>query len=248
MKISVITVVYNNEATISDAVLSVLSQRNIDLEYIIVDGGSSDNTLELIKQHIGRIDHLISEADNGLYDAMNKGIAAASGDIIGILNSDDVYSDPFVIRDVLKQFEERHDLDIVYGNLVYVKSNNLNTIVRKWKSKPYYKSFFENGNVAPHPTVFLRNKVYKRVGSFDLEYTLAADYEFLLRIFKTHGFTSLYLDRLMVRMRLGGATNKNLMNIFIANKEVLKAWKKHGLKAPMLLMPLRIIKRLMQYV
>ncbi|MDB5013585.1 MAG: glycosyl transferase family 2, partial [Daejeonella sp.] len=237
MKISIITVVYNNEATISEAIQSVLAQKNIQLEYIVIDGGSTDNTLKVINNYKDRINCLISEADEGLYDAMNKGIRSATGDIIGILNSDDIYTDCYVISDVVEQFELDPKLDILYGNLLYVKVDNTSQIVRRWNSKPYYNQFFEDGNVAPHPTVFLKKKVYEEAGLFDLSYNLAADYEFLLRTFKMYSYRTKYFDRVMVKMRLGGATNKSYRNIFYGNREILRAWSKHGLKVPIRLMP-----------
>jgi glycosyltransferase len=145
-------------------------------------------------------------------------------------------------------FENDPELDILYGNLVYVKSDDLNKVVRKWKSCPSYTNFFENGNVPPHPTLFVRSQVYQIAGLFDLEYKLAADYEFMLRIFKKHNFKSYYLNRSMVKMRLGGATNKNYKNIISGNKEILLSWKKNGLNIPFRLIPLKIIKRLNQFI
>ena len=151
MKISIITVVYNNEKTIQDAMQSVLGQTYKNIEYVIIDGSSKDNTVNLIKEYKDQLGHFVSEKDNGLYDAMNKGIQACTGDVIGILNSDDLYQDSQVIAAVMEEFKNDKVLDIVYGDLVYVKSNDTNTIVRNWKSKEYYKRFFENANVPPHP-------------------------------------------------------------------------------------------------
>lgn len=248
MKISIITVVYNNEKTILDAMHSVLSQTCENLEYVIIDGLSKDNTVNLIRQFEDKLGYFVSEKDNGLYDAMNKGISACTGEVIGILNSDDLYQDAMVIEDVMKQFKEDPTLDILYGNLVYVKSDDTNKVVRNWKSKSYYKHFFENANVPPHPSLFVRSKVYKEAGLFDLQYKLAADYELMLRMFKKHNFKSKYINRLVIKMRLGGATNQSFTNIVNQNKEILKSWKNNGLKAPFYLMPLRIFKRLAQFI
>jgi glycosyltransferase involved in cell wall biosynthesis len=248
MKISIITVVYNNEKTIEDAMQSVLGQTYINIEYIIIDGKSKDNTANLIDEYKDKLGYFISEKDNGLYDAMNKGILACTGDVIGILNSDDLYQDSNVIKDVMEQFNNDPELDILYGNLVYVKSDDTNRIVRNWKSKSYYKNFFENANVPPHPSLFVRSDVYKSVGLFDLEYKLAADYELMLRMFKKHDFKSKYFNRLIIKMRLGGATNQSFSNIVNQNKEILKAWKNNGLQAPFYLMVLRIFKRLSQFI
>ncbi len=247
MKISIITVVYNNEKTINEAIESVLNQNYDDIEYIIIDGGSNDGTLDKISSYKDKLSYFISEKDNGLYDAMNKGIKAAKGEVVGILNSDDLYQDLDVISDVMKHFINDKNIDILYGDLVYVKNNDITTIVRNWKSKSYYRNFFENANVPPHPSLFLRKKVYEEVGLFDLEYKIAADYELMLRIFKKYNFNSKYINRLIVRMRLGGASNASFSSIIMQNKEVLNAWKNNNLAPPFYLMPLRILKKGAQY-
>lgn len=247
MKISIVTVSYNSAETIEFAIKSVLSQTYPEIEYIIIDGGSQDNTLNIVQNFNHKISIIVSEPDKGIYDAMNKGIRMASGDVIGVLNSDDLYADRNVLNDVMKCFIADEELDILYGNLVYVSQYDTDKIVRKWYSKCYYDNFFESGNVPPHPALYVRSHVYHQAGIFDLKYKLAADYEFMLRIFKKHNFKSLYIGRLIVKMRLGGATNKNLTNILNGNKEILRSWKNNGLKAPIALMPLRIIKRLSQF-
>lgn len=248
MKISIITVVFNNEKTIKDAMNSVFEQSYKNVEYVIIDGNSKDNTVNIINKHQEKLGYFVSEKDEGLYDAMNKGIQASTGEIIGILNSDDLYQDTEVIANVVEQFKIDSELDILYGDLVYVKSDNTNKVVRNWKSKSYYNRFFENANVPPHPSLFVRREVYKEVGLFDLRYKLAADYELMLRMFKKHDFKSKYINRLIVKMRLGGATNQSFSNIINQNKEILKAWNDNNLKAPFYLMPLRIFKRLIQFI
>lgn len=248
MKISIITVVYNNEKTIKDALNSVLGQTYKDIEYIIIDGKSKDNTVSIIKEYENKLGYFISEKDFGIYDAMNKGIKVASGDIIGILNSDDLYQDSTVLEAVMTQFIQNPALDIVYGDLVYVKSDNVDKVIRNWQSNAYHTNFFENGNVPPHPSLFVKKKVYEEAGHFNLDFKLAADYEFMLRIFKKHNFKSNYINKTIVRMRLGGATNQSFSNIKIQNLEILQAWKTNSLKAPVYLMPLRVIKRLLQFI
>lgn len=248
MKISIITVVYNNEKTITQAMQSVLSQTYNDIEYVIIDGSSKDNTVNLINNYKENLGYFISEKDSGLYDAMNKGIRACTGDVIGILNSDDLYQDSTVIASVMEQFIADPELDILYADLVYVKRDDTNKVVRRWRTKSYYDSFFENANVPPHPALFVKNKVYEKVGMFDLQYKLAADYELMLRMFKKHQFKSKYFKKLVIKMRLGGATNQSFANIVSQNKEVLKAWKNNGLQAPFYLMPLRLFKRLAQFI
>ena len=248
MKISIITVVYNNEKTIKEAMQSVLSQTYSDIEYVVIDGKSKDNTVNLINNYKEKLGYFISEKDNGLYDAMNKGILACTGEVIGILNSDDLYHDSGVVAAVMEQFINDAELDILYADLVYVKKDDTNKVVRKWKTKSYYSTFFENANVPPHPALFVRNKVYENVGLFDLQYKLAADYELMLRMFKKHEFKSKHFNKLVIKMRLGGATNQSFANIVSQNKEILRAWKNNGLQAPFYLMPLRLFKRLAQYI
>ena len=248
MKISIITVVYNNERTIKNALDSVLGQTYKDTEYVVIDGKSKDNTVIIIKEYENKLGCFVSENDKGLYDAMNKGIQACTGDVIGILNSDDLYQDSEVLATVMEQFNNDPELDIVYGDLVYVRNDDTNKVVRNWKSKAYYNLFFENANVPPHPSLFVRRKVYQEAGLFDLQYKLAADYELMLRMFKKHHFKSKYINRLIIKMRLGGATNQSFTNIVNQNKEILKAWKNNGLQAPFYLMPLRIFKRLLQFI
>jgi len=247
MKISIITAAYNSEKTIRHTLESVKNQTYKDIEHIIIDGASKDNTLAIVAEY-PHINKIISEKDKGIYDAMNKGIQIATGDVIGILNSDDLYQDSTVIQQVLDQFIQDENLDIVYGDLVYVKSDNVHNVVRNWKSNTYYKNFFEEGNVPPHPSLFVRKKVYEVAGLFNLDFKLAADYEFMLRIFKKHNFKSKYINKFIVKMRLGGATNKSVTNVLKQNNEILFAWKNNNLKTPLLLMPLRIIKRLKQFI
>ena len=188
MKISIITVVYNNKDTIANAIDSVLSQTFKNIEYIIVDGKSTDGTLEIINQYGSNINKIVSEKDDGIYDAMNKGLKLATGDVIGILNSDDIYANNNILNEVIIHFSNDLDLDILYGDLVYVKNDNINKIVRTWTSKAYSSNFFENGGVPPHPSLFVSSRVYQKAGYFNLKYRLAADYEFMLRIFKTFSF------------------------------------------------------------
>jgi glycosyltransferase len=248
MKISIITVVYNNRQTIEDCILSVINQDIFEkVEYIIVDGGSTDGTLEILDKYKPFLSNLISEPDLGIYDAMNKGISASTGNIVGFLNSDDLYYNSEILKIILQKFEEIPYLDILYGDLVYVSRNDINNFVRMWHSKSYFNSFFENGNVPPHPSLFLQRNVYESAGKFNLNYRLAADYEFMLRIFKKFNFKSMYLPTILVKMRLGGATNKNWKNIYRGNVEILRAWHDNGINPPLFLMPKRILKRVKQF-
>lgn len=249
MKVSIITVVYNAVSTINDSINSVINQTYFeDVEYIIIDGGSTDGTLQILNKYKNFFTFFISEKDLGIYDAMNKGIILASGDIVGILNADDLYLNKMVIENVVNVFNTDQSLDILYGDLVYVKKNDTESFIRIWKSSPYYSNFFEDGNVPPHPSVFIKNSVYRKAGQFNLSFKLAADYEFLLRIFKKFSFKSMYHDSILVKMRYGGATNKNFKNIILQNIEILRAWKVNGLNVPISFIFLKIIKRAAQFV
>ena len=247
MRISIITVVLNNEATISETIESVLSQKGIDLEYIVVDGNSCDNTINIIGSYISGISKFISETDGGIYEAINKGIMYATGDIIGLLNSDDTYFHDEVLKEVVDHFESDESLNLLYGNLVYVQKLNNRRIVRKWISKSYYPKFFERGNVPPHPTLFVKSEVYRKVGLFNLKFQLASDYEFMLRLFKYSDFKSKYIDKMLVRMRLGGVTNKNIKNIIRGNAEVITAWRYNNLNIPFYFFPAKIVNRIHQF-
>lgn len=246
-KISIITVTYNSEKHLAECIESIKNQTYNNIEYIVVDGNSSDSTCTIIKNHNKDISKWISEPDTGIYEAMNKGINLASGEVIGILNSDDLFADNTVIENVMECFYADPELEILYGNLVYVSKNDTTKVIRKWTSKPYYDKFFESGNVPPHPALFLRKEIYQDAGVFDLRYKLAADYEFMLRIFKKFKYKTKYINRLMVKMRLGGATNKSVRNVFNGNKEIISAWKHNGFKFPLLFMPQKIAKRLVQF-
>lgn len=248
MIFSIITVSFNSQYTIEDSIQSLIKQSIFsNVQFIVIDGGSNDNTNLILDKHSDMIDILISEKDQGIYDAMNKGISLASGDIIGILNSDDVYANESVLEKVASIFQSNPDIDIVYGDLVYVDQHDLNKIVRKWNSKAYYDRFFENANVPPHPSVFLRRAVYDQMGLFDLNFKLAADYEFLLRIFQRNLFKSYYVPEVFVKMRLGGATNKSYKNIIQGNKEIVRAWTKNGIKMPWYFFPSKFLKRFSQF-
>ena len=247
MKISIITIVYNNENKIRNTIESVLSQQNIDLEYIIIDGASTDNTLNIIQEYIDRITIIVSEKDNGIYDAMNKGISRATGDIIGILNSDDIYYDENVLNIVSHNFNNKH-VDVIYGDILYVDYENTNKVIRNWVSKPYFENFFDYANVPPHPSTFVRNSVYKLAGNYNSTYHNASDFDFLFRILKINKFQSIYINSYFVKMRIGGASNSSFKNIYRQNKAIIKIWKDHNFQIPLYFFPIKIFKKLKQYI
>jgi len=229
MKISIITIVWNNKDTIRDAIDSVLSQAYKDIEYIIVDGASSDGTVDIIKSYGDKISKFISEKDNGLYDAMNKGIALATGDVVGMLNSDDVYFDNKVIEKVVNQFKDKNT-DSVYGDLYYVKENDLNEVVRYWKSSVFRQDSFAKGWHPPHPTFFVKKEIYQQYGLFDLNMKVSADFELMLRFLEKYKISTAYIPSVFVRMRTGGESNRSIKNIITGNKSILKAFDKNGIK------------------
>lgn len=226
MKISVITVTYNSAATIVDTVESVLSQTHSDVEYLIVDGASTDQTLEKLEPYRERLAGLLSEPDRGMYDAMNKGIGQAKGELVAILNSDDVYADAEVLSRVAECFEAS-GADCVYGDLYYV-SSDLSTVVRDWRSGSYQPDQFKRGWHPPHPSFFVKRSVYEALGGFNIELKIAADYEFMLRVLQAQGYTVAYLPEICVKMRTGGASNRSLGNIWKANCECYRAWRLNG--------------------
>jgi len=238
MKVSIITVVYNNRKYISGAIESVLSQIYTDIEYIIVDGGSTDGTIEVTNSYKSNISKFISEPDNGIYDAMNKGIKLATGDIVGFLNSDDFYPNERVISEVVNTFEN-NDIACLYGDLIYVNANNINKIVRYWKSQSYKNGLFKKGWHPPHPTFFVKKEIYEKYGYFNVNYKIAGDYEIMLRFLESCNISTFYIPQVLVKMRVGGKSNKNIKNIIKANIECYKAWKENGLK----ISPFFIIKK-----
>ena len=219
MKISIITTVYNNKQHIEKAILSVLSQTYHDIEYIVIDGGSSDGTVDVIKKYSNKIDKFISEPDKGIYDGLNKGINLASGDVIGFLHSDDEYYDSKVIEKIVAKFND-DSIDGVYGDLIYV--NQKEEIVRYWKSGEFTPGKLKKGWMPPHPTLFLRKEIYDKYGLFRLDYKIAADYDFMLRVLK-HDPKLVYIPEILYKMRLGGASNKSIKNILQKTKEDYKA-------------------------
>ena len=246
MKLSIITVCYNSAATIRDAVDSVLAQEGIGLEYIVIDGGSTDGTLDVLRSYGERIARLVSEPDEGIYDAMNKGVSLATGDVVGILNSDDYYADSEVLSTVAAAFEDS-DVDCVFGDLDYVDAEDTSRVVRAWRSKPYEPGAFHRGWHPAHPSFFVRRSVYERVGMFDTNLKIAADYEFMLRVLEREQLSSVYLPEVIVKMRMGGASNASVLNVAKANLQCWKAWRQNGLgwsPLPVLVKPLSKLEQL----
>ncbi len=246
MKISIITVSFNSVASIEACVLSVLNQDYPDVEYIVVDGASNDGTLDVLKKYEHRFAKFISEKDEGLYHALNKGMAMATGDVIGILHSDDFYTSSSVLSQYAKVFE-KEKCDAVYSDLYYVDAIDTNKIVRKWKSGAYTPGAFLNGWMPPHPTFFVKREVYQRLGNFNLEFKTAADYELMLRFIHKNKIKLSYLPEYTIKMRTGGQSNSSLKNRLYANQEDRKAWKVNGLKPRFYTLYLKPLRKILQF-
>jgi len=229
MKVSIITVSYNSAQTIADTIKSVISQDHDDIEYIIIDGNSSDNTLAVIDSYKSQLFKVVSEPDNGIYHAMNKGLALATGDVIGILNSDDIYVDSTVISDVVAAID-RANSDACYADLCYVEKSDLTKVVRCWQSGSYSKGNFLKGWMPPHPAFFVKKEFYQKFGFFNTDFRTSADYEIMLRMLYKHNLSCTYLPRVIIQMRVGGQSNISLKNRIKANREDRKAWAVNGLK------------------
>lgn len=228
MKISIITVVKNNERTIRQAVESVLAQKDVDLEYIVIDGESTDNTFNILKEYQDRIAVLVSEKDRNMYHALNKAIGRATGDVIGILHSDDIYASDTVLSEVMQCFESEKTT-IVYGDLAIVKHDNDKNTVRYWQSSPFKRYKLYLGWMPPHPTMFVRRELYGKYGVFDTEIKIAADYDIILRLLLKEGENSHYLHRLIVKMRAGGASNNTPVNTIRKIKDDYRIVKRHNI-------------------
>ena len=249
MRISIITVCYNSEKYIRSAIESILGQTYENIEYIVVDGHSTDGTLDIIKEYEPKFNgrmHWISEPDKGIYDAMNKGIAMASGDIVGILNSDDIYANVDVIADIVRNFTAQK-CDAIYGDLIYVDAKNMTKIKRYWKAGQYKPRSFKYGWMPPHPTFFVKKEIYNTYGSFKTDFKSAADYEFMLRTIYKIKITLIYIPRVLVAMRTGGTSNVSLYNRYRGNREDRKAWRVNQLKPYFFTLMLKPVRKIPQY-
>lgn len=243
MKISIVTTTNNSAATIRDTIESVLSQTHQDWELIIEDGLSEDDTLSIVQEYEqqsgGRI-RVFSEKDEGLYDAMNRGIARATGDVIGILNSDDFYYDERVLEDINRAMDGQ-PVDCIYGDLKYVLAKNKGRVVRIWKGSQHKKGAYLHGWHPAHPTFYARRECYEKLGGFNTSLAVSADFELMLRFIEVAGLRNRYIHRYFVMMRMGGESNGSLRNIIRGNRNILRAMRENGLKPP----PLFIIRRMM---
>ena len=228
MKVSIITVCFNIADTIEDTIKSVLSQDYRNIEYIVVDGGSTDSTLDIINRYKNNIATVISEPDNGIYDAMNKGLSSSTGEIVTTLNGDDIYAEKTTVSR-MAEFIQQNDLDAAYGDLVYFDRHDPGCVKRYWRPGPYRKGAFRRGWVIPHPTFFCRKEIYEKFGYFNDTLQIAADFELMLRLIEKHRIKISYLPKVIVKMGTGGRANV-LRGIIKGNKEILKSFRMNGIR------------------
>ena len=245
--VSIVTVVYNGSSTLAQTIESVLSQTYPHLEYIVVDGASRDNTVDIIRCYEGQIAQWVSEPDQGIFDAMNKGLRLATGDIVGILNADDFYEDAHVIGKVVALFE-RERVEALYGDLFYVDADDPKKIIRYWKAESYRENAFRRGWMPPHPTFFVKRTVYQQYGLFNDCFRYSADYEMMLRLIYKHHIRMAYLPEVMVRMRIGGNSNQSWKSRLLANREDRLAWALNDLQPAFYTMWLKPLRKLYQYL
>lgn len=246
MKISIVTVCFNSAETLADTIEAVACQTYPDKEHIVVDGASTDGTLDMLKASPS-LSHFVSEPDQGIYDAMNKGIAMVTGDVVGTLNADDFYYDDTVLSQVAEVFADP-TVDACYADLIYVDKLDTNKIVRYWKSCDYRPGLFERGWMPAHPTFFVRRSVYQKFGGFDLNFRRQADFELTMRFLATHGISSRYIPSIWVKMRMGGVSNNSILGVIKGNLEAYRACRKNGLEVWMLpFIARKVLSRIPQF-
>ncbi|MBC3374674.1 glycosyltransferase [Pseudomonas sp. SWRI92] len=248
MKISIITVSYNSAATIRDTIESVLSQSYRNIEYIVVDGASKDATLAIVNEYTDRIEKIVSEPDKGIYDAMNKGIALATGDVIGILNSDDFFEADDVIYSVVKTFASSPESQLVFGDIVFVSADDLNTVTRFYSAGHFRPWKLRFGWMPPHPATFVRAEAYRKIGPYSLEYKISADYEMFVRLLMVHAFNFARLEKVLVRMRAGGVSTSGVRSSLHLNKEIVQACRRNGVYTNLLMVLSKIPFKLFEYI
>lgn len=245
-KISIITVCLNNEATIADTIQSIAGQTYRNREYIVVDGSSKDGTQDIIKSFQSEIDLFISDEDDGIYDAMNRGIELASGDLVGFIHADDILAHNDVLSDIARVAREQN-ADSLYGDLVYVDFEDTNDVIRRWKAGSFSHANFQWGWMPPHPTFYVKREFYQKYGGFDLRFGSAADYELMLRFLYKHRISADYIPEVLVKMRKGGTSNRSIKNRIVAHKHDWGAWVHNGLSSFPFWVALKPIRKIHQY-
>lgn len=225
--ISVVTATWNCVSTIENCLDSVSEQTWPYREHVVIDGGSNDGTVQILEKYRQQIGVFVSEPDKGIYDALNKGIAHASGGVIGFLHADDLYADIDVLTKIARVFEDT-SVCAVYGDLQYVRKDDTSQLVRHWASCPFELHMLRLGWMPPHPTLYVRRDWYERIGGFDISYSIAADYFSVLQLFSQPGFKAVHLPEVLVKMRVGGASNRSLKNIILKSREDYDALRRNG--------------------
>jgi glycosyltransferase involved in cell wall biosynthesis len=246
MKISIITVTYNSAATLAHTLESVDNQDYNNIEHVLVDGGSSDETVSII-QSFPHVAKWVSEKDKGLYDAINKGIGMATGDVIGILNSDDFFPGNHIVSLIATAFEQ-NNIEAVYGDIAFVRPGRLEKIIRLYSSKKFTPRRFGFGYMPAHPSFYVRRDCYEQYGLYKLDYKIAADYELLMRFIYRQKIRYYYIPEILVYMRTGGVSNKNVMSRYTLNKEIIKACKENGVQTNMALLSLKYLNKVFEYI
>jgi glycosyltransferase involved in cell wall biosynthesis len=245
MKISIITVTYNSAATLADTLKTVRDQDYADVEHVLVDGASTDGTVDIIKQ-FPHVQNWVSEKDAGLYDAINKGIRMATGDVIGILNSDDFFPNSGVLSVIAKAFEK--DIDAVFGDIAFVHPGNLDKVIRLYSSKKFHPGRFAYGFMPAHPSFYVKRSCYQSMGLYQTDYKIAADYELLMRFIYRFKIRTTYLPAILVYMRTGGVSNANLLSRVTLNKEIIKACKENGVTTNMAILSLKYFTKIFEFI
>lgn len=247
MKISIITATHNSSATIAGCIASVNEQTYKDIEHIIIDGSSSDNTLEIIRNTPNRTSTIVSEPDQGIYDAMNKGIALAKGDIIGILNSDDFLTSDDILELIAKTFA-KEKCDAIYGNLDFVAPNNPHKVIRRWRSTPFEHGSFAKGWHSPHPTFYVKREIYEKYGAFNISLNVSSDFEIMLRFLEKYRINVHFLDKTIVNMRYGGESTGSIRKIIQGNRNIIKAFKINGIEVSPFYPFIRLVPKLKEFI
>ena len=245
MKLSIITATFNSGQTVRDTIESVLSQTHQDWELIIKDGGSKDNTLDICREYTDDRIRIISNPDKGIYDAMNQGIEASTGEVVGILNSDDMYYDETVLADIVTAFAEG-DTDATCGNLIFVDEHDTNKVVRNWQGSECQT--FRKGWHPAHPTFYAKKELFDKYGAFDITFDVSADFELMLRFIEKYGAKVKYIPRIMVKMRQGGESTGSIKNIIKGNKNIVRAFKKNGIEVPAFYTTRRLVPKAVNLV
>jgi glycosyltransferase involved in cell wall biosynthesis len=247
MKVTLVTITYNSSQTIAKCIASVKRQTYNDIEHIVIDGNSKDNTIEIIQSMPGRVVTIISEPDTGIYDAMNKGIKLATGDIVGILNSDDFFTSNNVIEKIVSVFYT-NNIDAVYGDICFVKHKNCDKIIRYYSSAWFKPSLFRFGFMPAHPSFYVRRKWYEELGLYKTDYKIAADYELLIRYLNVNKLKTRYLDFCVVTMRIGGKSTHNLKSNWILNKEIVRGCRENGIYTNMFILSLKYVIKIFGFL